>query len=188
MPGRLAVALDGGPVQVPTVARNPSACLVAGLMILAAVAPGCDRAAGPGSAPGTVTLVNRVRATMRGASCADCGARLEAALAQRLDPATITVGPLVDRVDVEFQRAASPFSSSSFRSAVGQLGGEVLSVQIEACGTIDATAQGSWLTSGSTRLMLEGTGPWTSATEICVTGELRDDVLPARLVAGKFRS
>ena len=188
MPGRGAVAVARGSVQVPTVARNPSAWLVACSMILMALAPGCDRARVPGSVQGTVTLVNRVRATMRGVSCADCGARLEAALAKRLDPATITVAPQRDRVEVAFERSATPFSSASFRRVVAEAGGEVLSVQIDVCGTIETTQQGSWMTSGSTRLLLEGPGSWTPGTELCVTGDLRDDSSPARLVIGKIGS
>jgi hypothetical protein len=182
MPGRGAVTVARGRVEVPTVVRNPSVWLVACSMILVALAPGCDRPRGPGLVQGTVTLVNRLRATMRGVSCADCGARLEAALAKHLDPATITVAPQRDRVEVEFERSATPFSSASFRRVVAEAGGEVLSVQVEACGTIETTQQGSWLTSGSTRLLLEGPGAWTPGTEICVTGDLRDDSNPARLI------
>ena len=171
-----------------TVARRRPAWLVACSMLLMALAPGCDRARGPASVPGTVTLVNRVRATMSGVSCADCGAKLEAALAKRLDPATITVAPQRDRVEVAFERSATPFSSASFRRVVAEAGGEVLSVQIDVCGTIETTQQGSWMTSGSTRLLLEGPGAWTPGTELCVTGDLRDDSSPARLVIGKIGS
>jgi hypothetical protein len=188
MPGRGAVAFARSSVEVPTVARNPSVWLVACSMILVALASGCDRARVPGSAQGTVTLVNRVRATMSGVSCTDCGARLEAALAERLDPATVTVAPQRDRVEVAFERSATPFSWASFRRVVAESGGEVLSVQIEACGTIETTQQGSWLMSGSTRLLLEGPGSWTPGTELCVTGDLRDDASPARLVIGKIGS
>ena len=188
MPGRGAVAVVRGSLPVPTAARNRSAWLMACSMILMALALGCDRARVPGSAQGTVTLVNRVRATIRGVSCADCGARLEAALARRLDPATITVAPQRDRVEVAFERSATPFSSASFRRVVAEAGGEVLSVQIEACGTIEAAQQGSWMMSGSTRLLLEGPGSWTPGTELCVTGDLRDDSSPARLVIGKIGS
>jgi len=186
MPGRGAVVVARGSVHVPTVARNPSVWLVACSMILVALAPACDRARGPGLVQGTVTLVNRVRATMRGVSCADCGAKLEAALAKGLDPATITVAPHGDRVEVAFERSATPFSSASFRRVVAEAGGEVLSVEIEACGSIETTQQGSWMMSGSTRLLLVGPGSWTPGTEICVTGDLRDDSNPARLVIRKI--
>jgi hypothetical protein len=98
------------------------------------------------------------------------------------------VAPPGDRVDVEFERSATPFSSASFRRVVAEAGGEVLSVQIEACGTIGTTAQGSWLTSGSTRLLLEGPGSWSPGMQLCVTGDLRDDSSPARLVVGRIGS
>ena len=188
MPGRDAVGVARRSIQAPTVVRNPSVWLVACSMILMTLAPGCDRARGPGSMPGTVTLVNRVQATMRGVSCADCGVGLEAALSKRLDPATITVAPQRDRVKVEFERSPTPFSSASFRKIVAEAGGEVLSVHIDACGTIETTREGSWMTSGSTRLLLEGSGSWTHGTEVCVAGDLRDGSSPARLVVGKMGS
>ena len=188
MPGCGAVTVAGRSVLASTVERNPSVWLVACSMILMTLAPGCDRARGPGAVPGTVTLVNRVRATMRGVSCADCGVGLEAALSKRLDPATITVAPQRDRVEVEFERSPTPFSSASFRRVVADAGGEVLSVQIDACGTIETTREGSWMTSGSTRLLLDGPGSWTHGTEVCVTGELRDESSPARLVIGRMGS
>jgi hypothetical protein len=162
--------------------------LVACSIVLAFLVPACNRGGGTVSSAGTVTLVNRVRATMRGVSCPGCGEKLHESLRQRLDAATISVHPAVDRVDIEFERSASPFSSASFRGTVADVGGEVVSVQIDVCGTIETTEQGSWLTSGSTRLLLEGSGPWVLGTEICMTGDLHDDVSPARFVAGKFRS
>ena len=53
---------------------------------------------------------------------------------------------------------------------------------IDACGTISQTEGGSWITSGSTRLLLDGAGPFITGTEICVTGELRDQMSPPKLV------
>jgi hypothetical protein len=188
MPGRVTVGVARRSVQVPTVARNPSVWLVACSVSLMTLTSGCDHAQGPGSMPGTVTLVNRVQATMHGVSCADCGERLEVTLGERLDPATINVAPQGDRVEVEFERSSTPFSSASFRRVVADAGGEVLSLHIDACGTIETAPQGSWMTSGSTRLRLEGPGSWTHGTELCIAGELRDDSTPARLVVGKIGS
>ena len=163
MPGHRAVAVARGSVQVPTVARNPSAWLVACSIMLMTWRPGAIAPGVPGSgSQGTVTLVNRVRATMRGVSCADCGARLEAALAKRLDPATITVGPTARSRGGRVRAERDPVFVGLLPKRRREAGGEVLSVQIEACGTIETTQQGSWMTSGSTGLLLEGPGTWTS--------------------------
>ena len=135
---------------------------------------------------GTVTLVNRVRADIRCTTVAACEPKLEGALRPRLEPAEITIGAEPKTIDLRFERTASVFSSASFRQAVTEAGGEVTMLGIEACGTISQAEGDSWFTSGSTRLLLDGAGPLTTGTEICVTGELRDQMSPPRLVPRKL--
>jgi hypothetical protein len=135
---------------------------------------------------GTVTLVNRVRAEVRCTTVAPCEPKLEAALRPRLEPAAITVKGNPSTIDLTFERAASVFSSASFREAVTEAGGEVTMLGIDACGTISQSEGNSWLTSGSTRLLLDGAGPFITGTELCVTGELRDQMSPPKLVPRKF--
>ena len=135
---------------------------------------------------GTVTLVNRVRAEVRCTTVAACEPKLEAALRPRLEPAAITVDGNPNTIDVTFERSASVFSSASFRQAVTEAGGEVTMLGIDACGTISQGEGNSWLTSGSTRLLLDGAGPFITGTEVCITGELRDQMNPPKLVPGKF--
>lgn len=144
----------------------------------------CQRADTQPRATGTVTLVNRVHAAVRGLSCATCPATVEAALRERLGPAAIAIDP-GHSVEVAFEQSGSTFPSASFRSALAQGGGEALSISIEACGTIQAMGEQAWLTSGTTRLLLEGVPPATGE-EVCVTGELRDQTSPPRLRLAKF--
>ena len=59
---------------------------------------------------------------------------------------------------------------------------------IEACGTIDTVEGRSWLVSGSSRLLVEGSGNFVAGTEICVTGDLLDEERPPRLVLADFGS
>ena len=89
-------------------------------------------------------------------------------------------------IDLAFEQTATPFSSASFRQALGEAEGEVVSMTIEACGTIDTVEGRSWLTSGSSRLLIEGSGTFVARTEICVTGDLRDQERPPTLVLGHF--
>lgn len=162
--------------------------LVAGSLALAVSHTACEKMA-PRDATtvaGTVTLVNRVRAEVRCTTVATCEAKLEAALRPRLEPAAITIGAQPETIDLRFERTASVFSSASFRQAVTGAGGEVTMLSIEACGTISQTEGDSWITSGSTRLLLDGAGPFTTGTEICVTGELRDQMSPPTLVPRKL--
>ena len=137
------------------------------------------------AAAGTITLVNRVRAAVRVESCPTCAAKLEAALARRLDPAEINVTLERETVSLTFQRS-SPFASASFRDTVKESGGEVQRVDIEACGTVENAGGRSWITTGSARLLLEGTVPAVTGVDVCVTGELRDLIAPPKLVVGTF--
>lgn len=144
----------------------------------------CQRPDPTPVATGTVTLVNRVRAAVSGLSCDTCPAAVEKALRERLAPGAITVDP-GRSVAVVFEQTSSAFPSASFRSALAEGGAEALSITIEVCGSIQAAGEQAWLTSGATRLLLEGAPPATGA-ELCVSGELRDQVSPPRLVLGKF--
>lgn len=164
--------------------RRPEVIVVACVLILtASVHAACGRNAV--QAAGTVTLVNRVKASVRGDNCPTCAATLEAALSRRLDAVTINVNLERQSLDLAYQ-SSSPFSSASFRQAVAEGGGEVRRITIEACGTIDTAEGRSWITSGSARLLLEGSGPFVTGTELCVTGELQDLMRPHRLVLGHW--
>jgi hypothetical protein len=167
--------------------RREAALLLLACLLGLTTAAGCGRADSGSGVAGTVTLVNRVKARVRGITCGSCPAALEAALRQRLDAAAISIVP-GQAVDLVFERGATAFPSASFRQAIADGGGEVKSVDIEACGSIDASAGQSWLTSGSSRLLLDGPAPFASGAEVCVTGELRDQATPPRLVLGTFGS
>ena len=165
-------------------ARN----LVAGMLALAVSHSACERMPqrDTTTVAGTVTLVNRVRAEVRCTTVATCEPKLEAALRPRLEPAAITIGAETKTIEINFERTGSVFSSASFRQAVTEAGGEVTMLGIDACGTVTQTEGDSWITSGSTRLLLDGAGPFITGTEICVSGELRDQMSPPRLVARKL--
>jgi hypothetical protein len=161
--------------------------VIASAVFLVAIAhAACDRtgSANRSSLPGTVTLVNRVSASVRVENCPTCASALEAALRQRLSAVDISVSLERQTVDIEFS-PSSPFASVSFREAVKEGGADVQRVDIEACGTIDTADGRSWIKSGSTRLLLDGSGPFVTDTEVCVTGELQDLERPPRLVVGK---
>ena len=142
----------------------------------------CERTSAPS---GTVTVVNRVRGTFGSDSCPNCASSIEAALRQRLDAAAIAIDPDAKTVDLTFERS-SPFASGSFREAVTAAGGETRIIEIDACGTVDTAEGRSWITSGSTRLLLEGAAPPVAGVEVCVTGELQDLIQPPKLVVGSF--
>lgn len=136
---------------------------------------------------GTVTLVNRVRSRVKGLTCSTCPTAVEAALGRSLDSVVITTDQARQTIHLAFEQSATPFSSASFRQALAEAGGEVVSMTIEACGTVDTVEGRSWLTSGS-RLLIQGSGTFVAGTEICVTGELRDQERPPILVLGAFGS
>lgn len=141
----------------------------------------CGSASDSSSRAGTVTLVNRVTAQVRGESCPTCPSTLEAALRRRFNAVELTVDLTRQRVDLEFP-PSTPFASRSFREAIVEGGADVHRVEIEACGTIATTDGRRWITSGSARLLLEGPGSFETGIEVCVNGELRDLSRPPTLV------
>lgn len=161
--------------------------VIASAVFLAAIAhAACDRtgSANGSHLSGTVTLVNRVSASVRLESCPSCASALEAALRKRLNAVDISASVDRQTVDLEFP-PSSPFASVSFREAVKEGGAEVTRIEIDACGIIDTADGHSWITSGSTRLLIDGPGPFVTGTDVCVTGELQDQVRPQRLVPSK---
>ena len=162
--------------------------LIAAVMLAALAHAACHRTGSGDTSTigGTVTLVNRVTGDVRCVKGANCAPTVETALRRRMDSAAINVHPDRQTVDLEYEHTANAFSSASFRQAVTEGGGEVLKIGIEACGKIDTIEGKSWITSGSTRLLLDGPGPFNTGTEACVTGELRDQVSPPRLVPGNL--
>jgi len=137
---------------------------------------------------GTVTLVNRVKSRVQGLTCSTCPSAVEAAVRRRLNNVAITIDQAGQTVDLAFEQTATPFSSASFRQALAEAAAEVVSIRIEACGSIDAVEGRSWLVSGSARLLVEGSGNFAAGAEICVTGDLRDQERPPRIVLGDFGS
>ena len=174
-----------------SLSRRPAVWLVGcslGLsMVLLTACNGAGHSDAPAAA-GTVTLVNRVRSRVQGLTCPTCPSAIEAALLRRLDNVAITMDQPRQTIDLAFEHTATPFSSASFRQALAEADGQVLSMTIEACGTIDTVEGRSWLTSGSSRLLIEGSGTFVAGTEICVTGDLRDQERTPRLVLGDFGS
>ena len=168
--------------------HRPAWSLVGCSLALTMVLTACDGAGRSDSAAGTVTLVNRVRSRVEGLACTTCPSAVEAALRRRLDNVDITTDQARQTIDLAFENSATPFSSASFRQALAEAEGEVVSITIEACGTISAIEGRSWLASGSSRLLVEGSGNFVTGTEICITGDLRDQERPPRIVLGDFGS
>ena len=156
--------------------------VIAGAVILVVgVVAGCESTNPRSAGAGTVTLVNRISAKVLGENCPGCGSRLEEALQRRLNALAITVDLQRQTIDAEFS-PGSPFASSSFRQVVKDADAAVEKLEIEACGIIDTAGGRSWITSGSARLLLQGSGPFVTGTDVCVTGELQDLSDPPQLV------
>jgi hypothetical protein len=174
--------------SLSSLSHRPAVWLVGCSFALTLVLTACDGAERSDAAAGTVTLVNRVRSQVKGLTCSTCPAAAEASLRRRLDNVAITMNQARQTIDLAFEQSATPFSSASFRQALTEAKGEVVSMTIEACGTIEPVEGRSWLVSGSSRLLVEGSGNFVAGAEICVTGDLRDRERPPRLVLSDFGS
>ena len=165
--------------------HRPTVRLVGCSLALTMVLAACGRSKLDTPA-GTVTLVNRVKSRVQGLTCSTCPSAVEAAVRRRLNNVAIIIDQAGQTVDLAFEQTATPFSSASFRQALAEAKGEVVSMTIEACGTIEPVEGRSGLVSGSSRLLIEGSGNFATGAEICMTGALHDQERPPKLVLGGF--
>jgi hypothetical protein len=80
---------------------------------------------------------------------------------------------------VTFTAARHAFSSSAFRSALGEAEVEVLRLEIDVCGVVEAKNGQHWITSAGAQFLLRGHVPASGV--LCVTGQLNDQSEPFEL-------
>ena len=105
---------------------------------------------------------------------------MEVALRRRLEGvADVSISQGQQTTAVTFAPGTLVFSAAAFRAALGEADVEVLRLEIEACGPIEAKAGQRWITTAGTHILLRGNAPASNVT--CVTGQLNDQVEPNEL-------
>jgi len=145
--------------------------LVAGaILAIVALSAGCSRQAAAES------RVRSVEARIDGITCPTCVPPLKSALKRQYDKSTIEVDDDKDTATVHFA-AGDSFSAPEFRAAVERVRMRVVTVRMQACGTVDAADGNKWLTAGSSRFLVRSDRELPLKAPLCAGGtlETRDD-------------
>ncbi|HVL69739.1 MAG TPA: hypothetical protein VM364_20950 [Vicinamibacterales bacterium] len=101
---------------------------------------------------------------------------MEVVLRQRLEGvARLGISESEQTTAVTFAPPSRRFSPEVFRTALRQVGIEVLTMDVNACGAIERQANTRWLQAGETRFLLTGEFDPPSTPAVCVTGRLQTD-------------
>lgn len=98
---------------------------------------------------------------------------MEVALRQRLEGvAGVAISEGEQTTEVIFAPGDHAFSLEAFRTALQQADVEVLTIEADACGVVEAGGSSGLLRAGKVTLLLTGAEAAASGSGVCVTGRL----------------
>ena len=120
-----------------------------------------------------------------------CVPPLTASLRRQYDKSTIDVDDDKDTATIQFA-ANERFSASDFRAAVERVRMRVVTIRLQACGTVDASGGNRWLTAGSSRFLVRSDRELPVNEPLCADGMLDtaagdtpEDLISESLRAGR---
>jgi hypothetical protein len=107
---------------------------------------------------------------------------MEIALRQRLEGvAAVTISESAQTTEVIFAPGDYPFSVDVFKAALRQAEVEVVTLEVDACGTVEQRGDKRWLQAGLTQFALAaGSGPGPGGA--CVAGRLQEEAGQVQLL------
>ena len=134
------------------------------LSVLAGTA-GCSRHA-------PESRITSIEARIDGITCPTCVPPLTASLTREYPKSTIEVDDDKDTATIRFAKDDA-FSVPEFRAAVERvLRMSVVTLRVQACGTVEASKGNQWLTAGSNRFLVRGDRELPLNEPLCVDGTL----------------
>jgi hypothetical protein len=130
--------------------------------------------------------VTSVEARIDGITCATCVPPLTASLRRQYEKSAIDVDDDKDTATIQFAENES-FSAPEFRAAVERvLRMRVVTLRVQACGTVEASKGDKWLTAGSNRFLVRSDRELPLNQPLCVDGTLDSDSDPATFQVSAF--
>ena len=148
------------------------------LSVLIVSQAGCSRRA-------PESRIKSVEARIEGITCPTCVPPLKASLRRQYDKSTIDVDDDKDTATIHFA-ANENFSAADFRAAVERVRMRVVTVRLQACGTVDASGGNRWLTAGSNRFLVRSDRDLPVNEPLCADGTLDSGSDPATLRVSSF--
>ena len=111
---------------------------------------------------------------------------MEVALRQRLEGvATISISESAQTTEVIFAPGEHPFSIETFKAALKQADVEVVTMEVDACGRIDAKGDERRLRAGTAEFVLQGGPEAPDGASVCVSGRLQEDAGRVNLIVSR---
>jgi hypothetical protein len=116
--------------------------------------------------------VTSVEARIDGITCPTCVPPLTASLRREYPKSAVQVDDDKDTAAIRFAKDDN-FSVPEFRAAVARvLRMRVVTLRVQACGTVEASNGDKWLTAGSNRFLVRGDRDLPLNAPLCVDGTL----------------
>jgi copper chaperone CopZ len=129
--------------------------------------------------------VKAIDARIDGITCPTCVPPLRTSLTREYGASTIEVDDDTDAARVTFA-GADQFSPAGFNAAVQRVRMRVVTVRMQACGTLETKDGTAWLTAGSNRFRVLSERALPSAGAICADGSLDVHTDPATFQVSAF--
>jgi hypothetical protein len=112
-----------------------------------------------------------VEARIDGITCPTCVPPLEASLRRQYKTSAIAVDDDTDTATVRFA-GHEEFSAREFRAAVERVRMRVVTIHVQACGTVEASNGDRWLRAGGNRFPVRGDRALPPNEAVCADGTL----------------
>lgn len=122
--------------------------------------------------------VTLVEARIDGITCPTCVPPLKNALKQQYAGSSVDVDEANNTATVHFI-PSDKFSAPAFRAAVERVRMRVVTFRMQACGTVEASDAGKWLTIGADRFAVRSARDLPVKASICADGTLDTRTDPA---------
>jgi copper chaperone CopZ len=152
--------------------------LTIGLLVASAAALACSRRP-------PESRVRNVEARLDGITCPTCVPPLKASLKRTYAKSDVDVDDDKDTATVTFADGEN-FSAADFRTAVERVKMRVVSVRLQACGSVEEADGAKWLTAGANRFRIHSDRDVPVKTPICANGTLDPQSDPATLQVSSF--
>ena len=137
------------------------------------------------SRPAPESRIKSIEARIDGLTCPTCVPPLTASLKQQYGKSAIEVDDDKDTATIHFAENDN-FSAAEFRAAVARARMRVVTLRIQACGTVETAGSDKWLTAGGTRFLLQSDRELPANEPICVDGMLDNRNTPAIFQVSAF--
>lgn len=142
-------------------------------------ATGCQRHAAAES------RVKSVEARIDGITCPTCVPPLRASLKRVYATSAIDVDDDKDTATIHFAENEA-FSAAAFTAAVERVRMHVVTVRMQACGSLEASNGRTWLTAGTNRFLVRSDRELPATGSVCADGTLDARSDPATFQVSAF--